>query len=275
MSCRFDWYSATMDVPPSLIADALISEHPAASSWREGRGQNGYARSMSVTDSDGETLATILHGGRNMAPHAYASGCEAPVFSDIIRRHWPDAHKVTRLDSCRDVPGSFEDLHPALQILAKARGLLGESRIPDDPERGATYYLGSPSSRVRMRMYEKGKELRSKGHEVTEDDLEMLRFEVQLRPTKEGRETAAHLSPDEVWGATHWAAEVARQHLFFDPSRVNLQFRLKTTFERRCRAAVAQYGLHLYMWQQQEGGWPQLGAEIERRLGLRDADAGE
>ena len=269
MTGRFDWYAATLDVPPGVIADAILGEVPGAHGVRLGRGRHGYQQSMSVTDGDGELVATILSGGANLPPHAFASGRTAPAFSDLVRRHWRDAHHVTRLDSCFDVLADFDAVHPDLKLLAKQRGLKGRSYIPDDPEDGATYYIGAPSSRVQARVYEKGKEMRAKGHDVPDFAMEMLRFEVQLRPTKEGRVTAASMSAEDVWGATDWTREMAVQHLGYDPGRTCTQFRLHTTFERRCDVVSDQYGHHIFDWAKRLGGWAEFGVEIERRIGVR------
>lgn len=264
MSVRFDYYAASLDAPPGVIADAVLGKVPGACGVRLGRGKNGYKHSMSVTDGDGEVMATILYGGYNLMPHAYASGKDAPMFARLIRDDWAGAHRVTRVDSCCDVHEDFDKAHPALQQMARARGLRGRSILPDDPEDGASYYIGSPSSRVQVRVYEKGLEMRAKGHDVPEEQLGLLRFEVQLRPTKEGRVTASVMTPEEVWGATPWTREISVQHLGHDPGRNPTQFKLHTTFDRRSIVIAHQHGQHLLEWAEKVGGGEALLADIRR-----------
>jgi hypothetical protein len=269
VTARFDYYAASLDVPPGVIADAILEKVPGASSVRLGRGKNGYKSSMSVTDGGDDVMATILYGGYNLMPHAFASGKDAPMFARVMRDHWGDAHRVTRVDSCCDVYEDFHKAHPALQQMARARGLRGRSILPDDPQDGSSYYIGSPSSRVQVRIYEKGLEMRAKGHDVPDEYLGALRFEVQLRPTKEGRVTASAMTPDEVWGATPWTRDIAVKHLGYDPGRNPARFKLHTTFERRSQVIIDQHGHHLFRWARQLGGWQQLGDEIERGIGIQ------
>ena len=223
---RFDWYQATIDDYPRVIADALMTL-PGAHDLQHGRGRLNYRESSVVVGIDGHPLATILHGGLNGAPNAFASGENAVAFSETIRRTWPEAHRVTRLDSCEDVRMPFQAAHSACQAIAAELGVKGKTDAPDDPEDGATYYMGAPSSRARIRCYEKGKQLRAQGHE--DADPLIVRFELQLRPNDvQAKRQAASIAPGEAWGATALARRVAR---VFDhaPERVTLRHRLQST----------------------------------------------
>ena len=242
MNCRFDWYQATLDAPPGEVAEAVAEAIPGASTIEPGRGRNGYTAGLYVRDADGQTLAAIFSGGSNGAPNAFASGDRAEPFAAVLRDRWAGVHRVTRLDSAADLHGSFAELHGPLTRLAGAKGLKFRTIVPGDPEDGATLYLGSPTSRVSARIYEKGKELRAKGHPVTEEQLGLVRLEVQLRPTQEGRLTAATLSPSQAWGATHWTRDVAVQFIGFDPDRHKTRFRLISSFEQKAGHLVDQYG---------------------------------
>lgn len=256
---RPDWYQSTVAEYPRVLADALMSEMPGAHELVSGRGRLNYKESMSVVDVDGDTLATVLHGGLNGAPNAVATGENAEPFMHVIRRHWPE-HCVTRYDSCEDVLTSFPDALTALRTIADELRIKGETRLPDDPEDGATYYMGSPSSRVRVRCYEKGKQLRAQG--VQEADPALVRFEVQLRPSdRQARLVAARLEPGDVWGATAWSQRVAG---VFDhsPDRVVMRHRLKTTYERRHAALLVQYGGHLREMLARHGSWELVGEQL-------------
>lgn len=271
MTCRFDYYSATLDEPPHRLADVLMASFPDASDVLPAKPKNGYRSALAVKDQDGDTLATILSGSHNAPPNAFASGERASHFAAIIREHWPDAHHVTRLDSCTDLPASFHDVVPHLQQKARALGIKGRTIMPDNPQDGATYYMGSSASRVQARIYEKGKELRARGVSVPDEALGLLRFEVQLRPTKDGKVTAAHLSPDQAWGATGWTRGIALDFLGHDPGRVPMQLKLLATFERRTEVMLSQWGPHIVQMARRAGGWAALAQELAVRL---DASTG-
>lgn len=251
---QFDWYQATLNERPWSIAEACLQGIPGAFQVIEGRGRNGYRECLRVVDSDGQRLAEVHSGGPNGPPNALASGETAQRFADVIRTAWPDAHRVTRADACQDVAGDFGELHARLTEQARLRGLKFRTIVPGDPADGATLYLGSKDSRVSARIYEKGKQLRAMGHPVTVDQLALVRFEVQLRPTRDGRATVARLSPADCWGASPWAREVADRFLGFDPGRTPTQFRLTSDFESRVHHMVDQYGPTLVELRRRAGG---------------------
>ena len=67
---------------------------------------------------------------------------------------------MTRVDACADfdAPGAAEALlAPSIEVKKERRIMGGKAGDWDDfPEKGRTLYLGSQSSPVRMRLYEKG-----------------------------------------------------------------------------------------------------------------------
>lgn len=241
---HFDWMAATIPNYPGVIVDALMALDGAHDA-REGRGRMNYGQSTEIVTRDADVLATVLHGGLNPEPHAFATGEAAQPFTDLVRSEWP-AHRVSRYDSAFDVCEEFEPLHASLQAFVSGRkNLKGHTVQPDDPRDGATYYIGSPTSAVRFRLYEKSKELAKKLGSWDGIVPGVLRFELQVRPErKEAKAQAASLDPVSAWGVSPWARQVAREHLG-DVPRVIRQPRLLTTFERTHRAMLAQYGPHL------------------------------
>lgn len=242
---RFDWYQATIEASPEAIGNALLERLPGAVGFESGRGRNNYKASMMVKTADGDTLATILHGGFNGAPNALASGEAAEAFSHIIREMWPDAHRVTRLDSAQDVTGDFETMRATCRAIGADCGIKGFSYTPDNADEGATYYLGATSSPTRSRLYEKGKQMRAQVVEPQSVPADWVRFEVQWKPVREARLTAALLTPDQVFGVSAWTKRAAVELFSANPDRFISQTRLETTFERRHRSMLAQYGNHL------------------------------
>ena len=125
--------------------------------------------------------------------------------------------------------------------------------------RAALLYMGSQSSPVRMRLYEKG--LQPEYAHLNRPNW--ARIEVQVRPAKEAKETFASLSPLEVWGASRWtrdiAAKVLEQHI--DPHPAGTTYRL-TEREAALRWMCKQYGQHLASLAQDLGGWECVGLTL-------------
>jgi hypothetical protein len=259
---HFDWYQATVDAPPRVLAEALM-ELPGAVEMVAGRGRQNYHHSMAITSVDGDTLATVLHGGLNGAPNAYGSGEQAEAFAAIIRQHWPEAHRVTRVDSAEDVRTDFRPMHAACRAIAAAQGVKGESIVPDDLGDGSTYYMGARSSATRLRCYEKGKQLAPLAVDAATCPIDWVRLEVQWKPVRDARLTAASLSPGEVWGVSAWTRAVASQLLATNPDRVVVRPRLRTTYEARLAACMTQYGALFDDIHRREGGsWARVGETL-------------
>lgn len=242
---RLDWYQATIDDYPRVVTDAIADELPGVSCLSHGRGRQNYHHSTTVIAASGDTLATVLHGGPNGAPNAFASGEQADAFAAIIRRHWPDAHRVSRLDSAEDVHGDFNAAVALCRSIGGSSRVKGQMIAPDDPADGATYYLGAPTSAVRFRLYEKGKQLRMSAADPSTIRPDWLRFETQFRPIRDAKHTAAGLTAAQVWGVSPWTIKIAQEGFAAAPDRVIVQPRLLTTFDRRDRALRRQFGAHI------------------------------
>lgn len=262
MTATLDWYQGTIEGFPRDISNVLM-EMPGAVKLEGGRGRNNYLESVRVMSAGGDTLATTLFGGLNGSPNAFASGVNSEPFAAIIRRCWPDAHTVSRLDSAVDLLTDFGAMHSACQAIAADLRIRGHSIVPDNPAEGATYYMGADTSRIRFRLYEKGKLLIKQGVEA---DPRLVRFEVQLRPEKVGKRRAAYLSADEAWGASHWIQRIAADLLHMAPDRVILQPRPLTTFDRRHTAFLMQYGPHMQQLLANAGSPASFGERLAQEL---------
>jgi hypothetical protein len=263
---RFDWYSCTLvnDLPPTGIVEALLDGMEGGHGAELSKGRGGYSQALLVKTSDGDTIATVLAGG-NGNPHVIGSGENAPAVAKVMRDSFP-AHRVTRLDSCEDLDADFAALHPAMRQFAALHGLKGRTVMPDDPEDGATYYIGAESSPNRVRCYQKDRQLAALGLPVPPNLLGIVRMEAQIRPVRAGRELAATLTPLQAWGASPWLRGFHMQFIGEDPGRVELQTRTNTSFERRCNVVVDQWGAHLSAWAHRAGGWEQLGRQLRDRI---------
>ena len=180
-------------------------------------GRHGYTAGWEIKKAGG-VVASVLAGGRNPWPSAKSSGSCTPDFVGVVRGCFPQTHHVSRLDSCIDFdyPGAFDQLALLCELTGAERGLkrtFMQSSGKNGNE-GRTFYIGSPSSDCRVRLYEKGHEMVSKfPGRAAEFSLDHVRIEMQGRPQDIARISAAAVTPDEAWGLSQTARLVARRCL--------------------------------------------------------------
>lgn len=269
---RCDWYQATIAERPERLGEALLAELPGARGFEAGRGRQNYHHSMLVLDGEGETLATILHGGPNGDPNAWASGDRAEPFADVLRKLWPDAHRVTRYDSAEDLHGHYPTIRDRCRALAAPSGVTGYEIAAHGDEKGSTDYLGAKTSRVQHRCYEKGKQMAALVADPALVPRDWVRVEVQWRPDKQAREVAAMVSPGQVWGVSPWTQAIAREVIGHDAERLRSRPKQLSDFDRCHAAMFRQYGPHLGDVLTREGSpsafLARLLADLERVRGV-------
>lgn len=289
---RFDWYQATIEAPPVVVIETIAKLgqelRPADALARKYRYQQGLA----VHDHQRGVVAHIFAGGNGKNPHAFASGEATEDFVGLVRGEWPERHLVTRMDAAEDFneEGSFDRLRPVLRKIAK-RHRLSFPKIEDDlnDQAGRTQYVGSPSSDYRARLYEKGFEqlarmaaLYRKHGGLSPESVIMIRnehtgdfvrpedwtrLELQVRPRQEeGKRKAAEASPDQAWGFTEWAHDVAVEALTLDLERICIRTRKISKDEEAMRWMCQHYGKMLSRLRDDLGCWEGVGVEIGRIL---------
>lgn len=262
---RFDGYSATTTAANHYQLADLFGE---GFKTEQGRGFHSFGHRLSIRDVDrAEEVGSVMwggvHGERTMIE---VKGEHSPRVVEALRGRFP--HRTTRVDSCADfdAPGAFERvLGACLHVKARNARLKGEKRgdWDDHPEDGRTFYLGSPTSPVRTRLYDKGRqpEYRHLGRP------DWCRLEVQVRPAKEAKTAFATLSPLEVWGASAWSKDLAgavlAQHI--DPHPAGTVYR-KTSLESRLDWVCRQAGPTLLELHDLLGDWPCVGLTLGEKL---------
>jgi hypothetical protein len=257
-----------------IIRELLANVSPSAKR-ENGAGQWSYASSASVTLPDGETLSRVFHGGSNPHPNVSATGDNAHALAIVLRACFP-AHRVSRLDVAVDMMGVdlFEDVVRLMSAVGRSFKLKGEKIIPDDLDDGTTYYLGSRASPLRVRCYEKGKQLyKLTGDPVWRPFFPWTRIELQVRPQKEFKSQAATLAPDAFWGCSPWTRELAAGVLAMDPSPVTMKPTRIADHERAVRAQIAQYGPTILRQVAKLGSWEAYVDDLKHRLGVDQAEA--
>lgn len=261
---RFDWYSATLPgVENPMVVLGSLRELLPVVEVREARGLHGYRQRFQLLGRSGEELASVMCGGIEH-PHAWASGQDTPAFVDAIRTAFP-RHRVTRMDSAEDfdVEGGYDTLRGVCKDVRERTGVKGREIVPDQPEDGRTYYLGSPQSPARTRLYEKG--LQERARTVGDPDSispHWTRLEAQVRPQKQARETAAAATPEQAWGYALWLKALAQEAMSLDVPRVRGRIWQASDDERALSFMVYQYANQLERMRRDLGDWACVGLQI-------------
>lgn len=256
-SPRFDWMQATIRDDVDLIANTLADTLGGV--VETGRGLNGY-RASRVVKRDEETLARVLFGG-NGNPHLIATGAASDDVVPVLRGEWPTEHEVTRMDSAQDFDDAtgFERLRRVMVSVSEGPNLsVTEIESRKAGVRSRTVYLGSPSSRVRARLYEKGRFEHQQGN--TDAPVNWLRLEVQVRPKgRDARTLASSLDPQEAWGVSSWTRDLARDAMGVEVERVAMQPKREPDYARAIAACRRQYADSLRRALAVEGSWEKVG----------------
>lgn len=282
---RFDWYAATINVGVDDLRDVLCRDLGGSASPEEGA-RHGFQNREVVRDRNGNTLATILHGGNGDIPHAYASSDYAHGFAGVVRQYWPARHRVSRMDAAVDFDNGSGTFDTLLEI---CRGIADGAHVEGDirkrvgkvktnqmgdwhhAQHGRTFYLGAFKSAVLARLYEKGIQLREDAVKrgkpapvgVTDN---AVRLEVQVRPDGDSKRLAATATPESAFGYAEWSRELYRRVEGAELQRVDIKERRDSDHERAMQWMVKQYGAHLLIDVARLGSWEALGADLRRRL---------
>ncbi len=237
MTYRLDWLQVTScsDLPPSLYLDQVAANFPgAARIEHRSRGCSNYDRTALLLDTADHPLVTMIHGGNKGArPNLKCTGPDAPAFATALQAAGLP-HIVTRIDSCIDLEGEdFHEVAGTVKRVLKSCGMSGLSWVPDDPEKGPTYYAGAPTSDVRSRIYRKDLQLIKAGVSPDEFPQPIVRVEAQIRPKKAARARFVDIAPREVFGASRWLRAVATRVLDDNPAAIVMQKREPTDYEKQ------------------------------------------
>lgn len=264
---RFDAYSATTTAAKHTeLIDLLRSCNSGPTTMIGGRGFHSFGDRLSLKDESGAEFGSVSWGGRQGDRCMIeVKGETTPAAVTALRAHY--WHRVTRADSCADfdAPGAFERLlGPCLATKAKHRLKGAKFGDWDDfPEDGRTLYLGAPSSTVRLRLYEKGKQ--PEYRHLSKPDW--VRMEIQVRPAKEAKTAFNSVSAADTWGASTWSRELAAEALqeHVDPHPAGTVFK-HTQREAALRWMCKQYGPHMTGLASDLGGWAELGLTLQEMI---------
>ena len=241
VSSRFDWYEATFDLPGEDDRVASAIALAVGGQLVRGRGRNGYAVCWHVERAD-EVLAQVYGRSARLGEvHVTITSESCDEVVPVLRRLYRE-HRVSRADSAVDFAADFAELDELVLGFATERGL--SHRMVTNSEGGATRYVGSPSSEVRMRVYKKSEQLRQLHPEKADEIPDgIVRIELQVRPGKRiVKERLSEAAPDDVWGFSQWSADLAGLVLQIDAERVSTHFRRPSDWSRAIHFLSRQYG---------------------------------
>lgn len=262
---ELDAYSATArSVKPETFLGMLWKP---GFEVREGRGFHGFERRVSVKceQTKDEVGAVSFGGTHGDLVMVEVKGAWTASAVECIRREVPD-HNCTRVDSCHDadVPSAWDDFLSIMLDVKAVHKLKGEKRGDwDYPNDGRTLYLGAPTSPVRVRLYEKGKqpEYRHAGRP------NWVRVEAQVRPQKEARKAYSGLSAAEVWGASKFTREIAVRAFALEAGVFPAGgVKKENDLERRLHWLIEQYAPTLLEFRQAVGSWDCVGRSLDEMV---------
>jgi len=241
-----------------LVRDAL--EEYGASFEPLSKGKLGY-RSAQAIELDGSIHGLICSGGNGGRYFLEIKGEHAHNWQDWVS--WNQAIDqspepfalLSRADSCYDFldpdQRDVHDLYPSAReavdlAVTSATGKTmqwdqrGDWLSYEGRSRGLTAYCGSPKSPIRVRLYDKGRELKGRGIEARDN---LIRLEVQFRPRtpKERFEWVRH-SASLYWGVSHATRAFSDFFKITDASPIASDHRIPSDVDRLIMLMCVQYG---------------------------------
>jgi DNA relaxase NicK len=235
-----------------------------------------YSHARDYLDDKGYQLLQLKWGGSNPHPHLECFGRAAPFVASYLRDNV--GHQPTRIDHAIDLrsKGAFDRIYGAAVRLCREHGLRGAPAgdwVSKDG--GRTFYVGSRSSQVYVRIYEKGiKYARDLGEAITPELREWVRVELEFKPqNKVAREIAKTIDGVHMWGSTGWTDQLAKEVLGVHSEPVNIRQRRESNQERALRFMGSQYSAHLTaLFEQNDKDFCEFGRAVAILAGIADAD---
>ncbi len=275
----FDAYSATIHANPDGLLDdltVLLDSAGFEPVVREGLKARFYARSVELVDQKGHQLLLLKSGGSNPHPHMECNGPQAALVAAYLRDRY--SHQPTRIDHAIDLVavGLFDRLHRYARRLCKRHRLkLSFGGDWSNVHEGRTVYIGSRTSQVFVRIYQKGlKMAKDHGLPLTPELVNLVRCELEFKPdTKIARGLASSIIAEQMWGSCNWTRELAAEVLALDTQRVTIREKRESQTEKALRVMGRQYARHgRVLFDQCGGDFCEFGRALALHFGISEAD---
>lgn len=238
----FDAYRASIPASVQLIKRDLAQFINAQGGGTDKPHAN-YKHAMRYDCLEG--TVRLSWGGQNPLPFIDTQG---PPSDDVayFLRECHSEHTCGRADVCADFTGGrekFEEVSSILNEIALRRGVQTQLlQSPTDPEKGRTLYLGSRTSEVCLRLYEKAKQLKEvKG--ITIADQGLLRLEFEVKPKNRKRKMQLAKTPiDDIPCFAKWGAETVQSVFDRVATFIPREKSVKASEIEAVRYMLKQYG---------------------------------
>lgn len=270
----FDWYQATVREPVDDVLEALLARSDRQQ-VRHVRGVQGYGTTTKLMDDSGQLgEVEVWHGGRHAYPHVRFTSDAAPGHAAILREAFPD-HTVSRIDVKEDfdAEGTFDRVLPSLLEAAKRHRVKVDAKGDHYlTKRGRTLQLGSRSSAVLLRVYDKAEQMRAK---LAHDPVRLLtvpehltRFEVEVKPSDSmARQACARLEPAAFMGASACVRDAWAAFGGEPVAELRVTRAWRPSEDERVRAyLIDAYGPALSRWAEELGDWKCLGLQLRDEI---------
>lgn len=242
----WDWSSTTHQGHEHAVADLVRALTPAT--VLPGAGLQGWSRSLACFDAGGFLIGKVYFGGRDDVHVVSTSAAADGARGSVTSLH---GCRTARVDTRVDSLASFDELATLLQEASMTYG--SRVTVIESSERGEslgrTIYLGSPSSWVRIRLYQKW--LESPGEYADGTN----RVEVQLRPPSRVKEAVSSWTRAETFGASKVTRDVALMlGEYIEPAGTLQRQKGTPDLQRSMEAMAAQYGPAVRRWLDVSGG---------------------
>lgn len=266
---RFDAYAGNVWGGATASEVAEMVAFGTGGRTARGRPRGRYTDVFEVKDG-AESIGWTARDEQLETAYFEFKGATTPKSAGAIRKHWTEAHTVSRLDACEDFdePGAFSRL-VAIVDAARDPRVTSHAWQPRGGDEGATVYWGSKQSRVMVRCYEAGK-MKERVHFGRPD---WARAEAQIRPGKAAeKKLASSISALDAWGFAEWSRRAAEalSHVEvqrFAPEHVPPQFDTTTLYLARA------FRRHFEQMLLDFGDWECLGREVASIWEQDDATA--
>lgn len=197
----WDWTSTTHEGRTGIVEDLIkaLGTRTAA----RGKGKQGWSQSILCYDAGGYKLGAVYFGGGRDDVHVESTSSQADETRDAVKSIGHP--RTARVDTRVDTLVSFDELRAVMTEVAGSNtrtryieGTMGGQST------GRTFYLGSPTSAVQVRLYEKW--LESPGLYVDGCN----RIEVQLRPPSRAKEMVSSWTREETFCASKLTRRLAQ-----------------------------------------------------------------
>lgn len=223
----FDWFQVTLPNAEGASSCAVGGREEetavdAAFQWaranalhpgRIGGGHNGYRAALPFREGP-ESLETVFQvnsgSSSGLMPNLMLTGGHGACarLAPALQEAFPGA-RLSRADAALDwsQEGLWDDLLDMARVLSRGNRKLGGVRTIES-DTGRTFYLGSRTSTVSLRVYEKDRERAAKGViDEADIDPDLIRIEWTFRPQSKSKVGMAKLDPGQMIRSSVWARD--------------------------------------------------------------------